>query len=100
MAAAAGGVLTVMDHHTRPDRELLAAFSARADPEAFAELARRTGGMVYATCRRVLGECPPRPGRRPGDLPAARAQAARGHRLGRSVAASRGHDQGARPGAA
>jgi RNA polymerase sigma factor (sigma-70 family) len=37
------------------DAELLAAFAARRDHDAFAELVRRHGPMVLATCRRLLG---------------------------------------------
>jgi RNA polymerase sigma factor (sigma-70 family) len=36
------------------DRQLLDAFSLHADESAFAELVRRHGPMVLATCRRVL----------------------------------------------
>src|SRR5262249_13969378 len=38
-----------------PDAQLLAAFLASRAEEAFAELVRRHGPMVLATCRRMLG---------------------------------------------
>jgi RNA polymerase sigma factor (sigma-70 family) len=37
------------------DRQLVRAFSRDKDEEAFAELVRRHGSMVQATCERVLG---------------------------------------------
>ncbi len=40
---------------TPSDRSLLQAY-AEGDAEAFAELTRRTAGMVHATCLRVLGD--------------------------------------------
>ena len=39
-----------------PDADLLARFAARRDPDAFAELVRRHGPVVYRVCRRLLGE--------------------------------------------
>jgi RNA polymerase sigma factor (sigma-70 family) len=54
------GVSTVL-HHIRKlaagptDRELVAAFVARRDEEAFAALVGRHGGMVLGVCRSVLG---------------------------------------------
>src|SRR5262249_54026450 len=41
-----------------PDAELLARFVQRRDESAFAELMRRHGPVVRATCRRALGETP------------------------------------------
>jgi RNA polymerase sigma factor (sigma-70 family) len=38
----------------RTDRELLAEYRASRSHEAFARLARRHGGMVFRTCRRLL----------------------------------------------
>jgi RNA polymerase sigma factor (sigma-70 family) len=38
-----------------PDRELLAAYVADRDADAFAELVRRHGAMVRGVCRRTLG---------------------------------------------
>src|SRR5262245_59890399 len=38
------------------DQQLLADFAARRDETAFAELVRRHGALVLATCRRVLGD--------------------------------------------
>jgi RNA polymerase sigma factor (sigma-70 family) len=38
------------------EHDLLEAFREHADGAAFAELVRRTSGMVYATCRRVLDD--------------------------------------------
>src|SRR2546422_3439245 len=40
------------------DAGLLERFATRRDEAAFAELVRRHGPMVRATCRRVLGERP------------------------------------------
>ena len=40
----------------RPDAELLAAFVAAHDADAFAELVRRHGPMVLGVCRRVVGD--------------------------------------------
>jgi RNA polymerase sigma factor (sigma-70 family) len=51
-------------HKLRPpadagsDAELLRRFVQTRDPEAFAEIVRRHGGMVLAVCRRVLGDTP------------------------------------------
>src|SRR5690349_19734397 len=42
------------DRHERPDAELLACFVEHRDEEAFAQLVRRHGGMVFGVCRRVL----------------------------------------------
>ena len=39
-----------------PDADLLARFAARCDPDAFAELVRRHGPVVYRIFRRLLGE--------------------------------------------
>jgi RNA polymerase sigma factor (sigma-70 family) len=39
---------------SRSDGELLAAFLSEHDNEAFAELVRRHGSLVWATCRRLL----------------------------------------------
>src|SRR5262245_24868475 len=41
-----------------PDAELLARFVRSRDESAFAELVRRHGPMVRATCRRSLGDAP------------------------------------------
>src|SRR4051794_13605952 len=38
------------------DRSLLDSFAQRGDTEAFAALTQRTAGMVYATCRRIVGD--------------------------------------------
>ena len=38
-----------------PDTVLLQRWVAGRDPEAFAELVARHAGMVYGTCRRILG---------------------------------------------
>src|SRR4051794_19013932 len=40
------------------DGMLIAAFAATGDEEAFRELIRRHGPMVYRTCRRVTGNTP------------------------------------------
>jgi hypothetical protein len=40
----------------RSDGELLGAFVAARDADAFAELVRRHGPMVLGVCRRVVGE--------------------------------------------
>lgn len=40
----------------QPDAELLAAYAARRDEAAFAEIVSRHGGMVYRACRRLLGD--------------------------------------------
>jgi len=40
---------------SRSDSELLTEFMARRDEPAFAEIVRRHGGMVVATCRSLLG---------------------------------------------
>src|SRR5688500_14491369 len=48
-------------HVTTPpptDRELVRAFAATRDGEAFAEIVRRHGPMVLAACRRVLAGAP------------------------------------------
>jgi RNA polymerase sigma factor (sigma-70 family) len=39
-----------------PDSQLLQAFLNRRDDEAFAELVRRHGPMVYSVCRRLLSD--------------------------------------------
>ncbi len=44
------------DDTDRPDADLLAAYARRRDPDALAVLIDRHGPMVYATCRRVLGD--------------------------------------------
>jgi RNA polymerase sigma factor (sigma-70 family) len=41
---------------TQSDLILLRRFAEHGDHEAFAQLARRHAGLVYATCRRVLGD--------------------------------------------
>src|SRR5579885_2581487 len=38
-----------------PDADLLRRFVADRDPDAFAELVRRHGPVVYRVCRRLLG---------------------------------------------
>jgi len=38
------------------DRALLELWATRRDAEAFAEIVKRYAGMVYGTCRRVLGD--------------------------------------------
>ena len=40
------------------DAELLAQYTLRGDPDAFAQLVRRHGPIVLAACRRVLGPTP------------------------------------------
>src|SRR5262245_26095520 len=40
----------------RTDERLLREFTASRDQDAFAEIVRRHGPMVLATCRRVLGD--------------------------------------------
>jgi RNA polymerase sigma factor (sigma-70 family) len=44
-----------MVSETLPDHTLLARFATQGDAAAFAELVRRHGPMVHATCRRHLG---------------------------------------------
>src|SRR4051794_34168034 len=39
----------------KTDGDLLAAFASAAAEEAFAELVRRHGAMVFRTCRRIAG---------------------------------------------
>ncbi len=46
--------LTENDSMTTQDSMLLQAWQARRDADAFRELVRRHGDMVYATCRRIL----------------------------------------------
>ena len=38
------------------DRLLVERWRTRRDPDAFAEITARYAGMVYATCRRILGD--------------------------------------------
>ena len=38
------------------DARLMGQFCAHADAEAFAELVRRHGPMVFGVCRRVVGD--------------------------------------------
>src|SRR5262249_49937220 len=40
------------------DAQLLAAFGSRGDEQAFAELVRRHGPMVFGVCARMLGPTP------------------------------------------
>ena len=42
-------------HQTETDRQLMARFASEQDQLAFAELVRRHGGLVLATCKRILG---------------------------------------------
>jgi hypothetical protein len=44
------------DERSRTDGELLAEFAATGSDNAFAALVQRHGGMVQATCRRVLAD--------------------------------------------
>jgi DNA-directed RNA polymerase specialized sigma24 family protein len=58
MPTAQTGLRCVIDRFnpvTAPDGELLARFIEHRDEAAFAVLVRRYGGMVFGTCRRVLG---------------------------------------------
>jgi RNA polymerase sigma factor (sigma-70 family) len=45
----------VQSRSSESDRELLARFAAGRDEDAFAELVRRHGPVVYRVCRRVVG---------------------------------------------
>ncbi len=42
-------------HQTETDRQLMDRFASTQDQLAFAELVRRHGGLVLATCKRILG---------------------------------------------
>ncbi len=42
-------------HQPETDRQLMARFASTQDQLAFAELVRRHGGLVLATCKRILG---------------------------------------------
>jgi RNA polymerase sigma factor (sigma-70 family) len=44
-----------VDTQNQPDGKLLSAFAATRSEEAFAELVRRHGRLVFGTCYRVLG---------------------------------------------
>lgn len=37
------------------DRRLIEAWSRQRDGEAFAQIVRQYGSLVYATCRRIVG---------------------------------------------
>ncbi|HEV3438406.1 MAG TPA: sigma-70 family RNA polymerase sigma factor, partial [Gemmata sp.] len=47
---------TIHDHRT--DAGLIAAFLRDVDQDAFTELVRRHGSMVFGVCRRLLGQTP------------------------------------------
>jgi RNA polymerase sigma factor (sigma-70 family) len=49
-------IVTARESAARSDGELLAAFVAARDADAFAELLRRHGPMVLGVCRRVVGD--------------------------------------------
>jgi len=49
-------IVTARESAARSDGELLAAFVAARDADAFAELVRRHGPMVLGVCRRVVGD--------------------------------------------
>src|SRR5439155_19795760 len=48
-------VLSRQGARQQSDRDLLRLFADQRDEQAFAELVRRHGSMVFAVCRRVLG---------------------------------------------
>jgi RNA polymerase sigma factor (sigma-70 family) len=48
-------VAVTREHRDKTDRELLGAFLARRDEDAFTALVRRHGPLVLAVCRRMLG---------------------------------------------
>jgi hypothetical protein len=50
--------MTVVTVGQAPDEALLSWFVGLADEQAFTELVRRHGPMVWATCRQLLGETP------------------------------------------
>src|SRR5262245_65615808 len=43
------------EHRDKTDRELLGAFLARRDEDAFTALVKRHGALVLGVCRRMLG---------------------------------------------
>lgn len=56
--AAIRRYLSALTPPAGPDAELLARYAADRDPEAFTELVRRFGPLVFGVCRRTLGPGP------------------------------------------